>query len=56
MTFWAKRKAEKVAASRRAKNWDFPIREYVQSQTVYTMPEEEATPAIVWVSMEGGAE
>lgn len=43
-----------VAEPRRQENWNFPIKEYVRSQTVYTIPEAEATeeePALRWIAM-----
>lgn len=43
-----------VAEPRRQENWNFPIKEYVRSQTVYTIPEAEATeeePALHWIAM-----
>lgn len=43
-----------VAEPRRQENWNFPIKEYVRSQTVYTIPEAEATeeePALRWITM-----
>lgn len=43
-----------VAEPRRQTNWDFPIKQYVLTMSVYTAPEEEPTPALLWVPMEGG--
>ena len=43
-------------ADRREQNWDFPIKAWVLSQTVYSDEEEKATedadpPALVWISL-----
>ena len=43
-----------VAEPRRQENWNFPLKEFVRSQTVYTIPEAEATeeePALRWIAM-----
>lgn len=43
-----------VEEPRRQENWNFPLKEFVRSQTVYTIPEIEATeeePALRWIAM-----
>ena len=42
------------AESRRQKNWNFPIKEFVLANSVYTTPPEMASepPALVWVSLD----
>lgn len=48
---WAKISGKAVAEPHRQTNWDFPLKEYVQSKTVYTIEDAEASNAIKWIDM-----
>lgn len=43
-----------VEESRRSRNWNFPIKEFVLANSVYTTSEDVTSepPALVWVSFD----
>ena len=51
---WTKISGKAVVEPHRQTNWNFPLKEYVQSKTVYTIEDADASNAIKWIDMTGG--